>query len=432
MEIMDLRKILKLQADSGYVVEVDEVLSHIYSAPRTIYDNMAKTVILKRVNGFDCDVVAGICSTRKKIAEALGVEQHELVRFIKSAMSSPAEYRICGDAPFLKNYVEKPDIGKLLPVMRYYPEGERRYITSSIISARRHDGTTNFSFHRMMLLEGNKFSVRIVPRHLHSILEEEGGKLKAAIFIGVHPAVEIASASCVEPDAEEAVMASALMGGGLECLEIDGIVVPAHAEVVMVGRFTGQFHDEGPFVDLTSTYDGVRIQPVFEVDRIYFRDGWLYRTILPGGAEHRLLMGLPQEPKMLRAVSASVPSVVGVYLTAGGCNWLHAVVSIKKRSEGEGRNAGLAALAAHPSLKMVIVVDDDIDPLDPTEVEWAIATRLRPDKDVHVIPATKGSSLDPSRNIVDETSAKWILDATIPGGRKREEFLKVAPPPFEK
>ena len=80
----------------------------------------------------------------------------------------------------------------------------------------------------------------------------------------------------------------------------------------------------------------------------------------------------------------------------------------------------------------MVVVDEDIDPTDAQQVEWAIATRLRPDKDIHVMPGMRGSSLDPSRNRQDETSAKWILDATMPAGENRESFERVAPPPLSR
>jgi len=428
----DMRSILEAQTAKGQVLTVEEPVSYVYSTARIIHDHQDKTVVFRNVQKFDGPVVSGISGSREKVAAACGVEPARLVDFLRKCMDRPAEYRVVGRADFLSNVTEKPDLGRLLPVMRFYPQRERRYFTSTIVAARNGLGGTNYSFHRMMLLGGNRLAVRVVPRHLHAILERAGGTLPAVVFCGVHPAVEIAAATSVEPDREEVAMASAMLGGELDCVDLDGVMIPAHAEIVMTGRFTGELEDEGPFVDLTSTYDDVRPQPVFEVDRLCLRDGALYRTILPGGSEHRLLMGLPQEPRMLRVIAGSVPSVVSVVLTEGGCSWLHAVVSITKRSVGEGRSAGLAARAAHPSLKRVVVVDDDIDPSDPKDVEWALATRLRPDKDIHVLPDMKGSSLDPSRNPEDDTSAKWILDATVPHGRRRESFAKVEPPGTEK
>ena len=104
-------------------------------------------------------------------------------------------------------------------------------------------------------------------------------------------------------------------------------------------------------------------------------------------------------------------------MTEGGGSWLHAVVQIKKRTPGDGKNTILAALAAHPSLKRVVVVDEDIDPTDPIDVEWAIATRCQPDKNILFVPGAKGSSLDPSAD-ENGTTCKWGIDATKPLAKK--------------
>jgi UbiD family decarboxylase len=229
---------------------------------------------------------------------------------------------------------------------------------------------------------------------------------------GVHPAVEI-SAAFSYPRLDELDFAASLLGG-LNTFQLEnGIMVPADAEFVMEGRITKEMTDEGPFIDLTATLDEVRKQPVVEIDKLYSRKNPMFRTILPGGNEHRMLMGVPQEPRMFAAISNTIPTVKNVVLTTGGCSWLHAVVQIKKKTEGDGKNAILAALAAHPSLKHVIVVDDDIDPSNPQEVEWAVATRFQPDKGLLVVSGAKGSSLDPSTNKTSMTS-KWGIDATKP------------------
>ena len=117
-------------------------------------------------------------------------------------------------------------------------------------------------------------------------------------------------------------------------------------------------------VEMLRTYDFKRKQPVFELERIMFRDDAIYHDILPGYSEHRLLMGLPVEAKMFDYIKNVVPTTQSVHLTDGGSNWLSAVIQLKKRLEGEPKNALLAAFSAHPSLKMAIVVDDDINPTD--------------------------------------------------------------------
>lgn len=127
-------------------------------------------------------------------------------------------------------------------------------------------------------------------------------------------------------------------------------------------------------------------------------------------------MGMPREPTIFAAVE-EVAECRGVYITPGGCSWLHAVVAIHKRRPDDGRRAAEAAFRGHNSLKHVVVVDDDVDIFSPAEVEWAIATRFQADRDLMVWEDQPSSSLDPSaRHIPGQKArtAKMGLDATIP------------------
>ena len=95
------------------------------------------------------------------------------------------------------------------------------------------------------------------------------------------------------------------------------------------------------------------------------------------------------------------------HLTDGGSNWLSAVIQISKRLEGEPKNALWAAFTAHPSLKMAIVVDDDISPIDPIAVEYAIATRCQADRDFIIIPNVKGSSQTHQATRITYSQRRW-------------------------
>jgi len=154
------------------------------------------------------------------------------------------------------------------------------------------------------------------------------------------------------------------------------------------------------------------------VDRIYHRDDAIFHAILPAGPEHCLLMGMPREASIYEALRTNNIDVRDVHLTPGGSSWLHGVISLASHGKGEGIRAGELALEAHPSMKHVMVVDDDIDIFDPRMVEWALATRFQGDEDLAVHPDQRGSSLDPSSN--NGRTCKLIFDATIPAGREEE------------
>lgn len=370
-------------------------------------------------------IVGNLCSSREAFAKSLNTTVANLIFTMEGALDKPMKYQVVEKAGFLKNKVEEPDVKAHIPLLMYYKPKERYYTSATIVLARDPEtGRQNASFHRMMYLEGNRFAVRIVPRDLYSFLQkskEMRRDLDIVVICGSHPAISLAAATSY-PNLNELELARVFHE--FQCVSIRGIHVPVASEVVMAGRILhDETVDEGPFVDITGTWDIQRKEPVIEVEEIYTQDDPMWQVILPGGAEHRLLMGLPQEPRILKVVRNAVPSVRNVVLTPGGCHWLHAVVSIKKRVEGEGKNAGLAALAAHPSLKRVVVVDDDIDVHDQELVEWAIATRLQPSKGVILIPEAHGSSVDPSGSKTGLTT-KWLVDATIPTDLDRKGFMK--------
>jgi len=190
---------------------------------------------------------------------------------------------------------------------------------------------------------------------------------------------------------------------------------------------TDEWADEGPFIDVTGTYDIVRKQRIIEINCITMRKDPIFQQILPGGSEHRFLMGTPREAMIFKEVS-KVCKVLDVRLTNGGCNWLHCAIRIRKGDEDDGRRAIEAAFKAHGSLKHVIVVDEDIDISNPSEVEWALATRTQLDKDLILKPGEFGSSLDPSADQVTRRTCKAGVDATIPLDRDRGKFMRVKIP----
>jgi UbiD family decarboxylase len=305
-----------------------------------------------------------------------------------------------------------------LPILKFFPK-TARYITAGIVIAKREH--YNASFHRMMLIDERRLAVRLVaPRHTYLMWKdavENGEELRVAVCIGVHPLFMLSAATRVPPG-EEFSYASKLMNG-LTVYKKDELIIP-DSEIVLFGRLTAETTAEGPFVDLTGTYDDVRNEPILEVDEIFAKKDYIYYTIIPGGMEHRILMGIPYEPVIYRFVS-NVCKVKNVATTTGSRNYFHAIVQIEKRTEGDAKNAILAALAANPSLKGVIVVDEDIDIFSYEDIDYAIATRFQADRGFVIITGARGSSLDPSAG---ETTAKWGIDATKPL-KNAEQFERV-------
>lgn len=432
---MSLRRFLNSESKlGGQVVKEVRELSPKYEIPFLMKANdNGPVMVFERVKGGGMQVVSGVCGTRERIFRAIGAGSENYYSRLIEAANGPHMPELIEDGPVLDTHT-KPDLSRL-PVLTHYEKDPGPYITSGIVIARSADGKfQNTSIHRLLILNKERLAIRIVPRHLYALHQEakrQGKDLQVAIVIGSHPAVLVAANVGPKLGVDELSVANALLGGGLKvvrCKHVD-VKVPAESEIVLEGVIKkDDVVDEGPFVDLTGTYDIVRKQPVVEIVGMNMRKDPIYQAILPGGSEHKLLMGLPKEARMFEAITRAVPEVKGVRLTLGGSCWFHAVVSIKKQADGDGKNALMAAFGSNPSVKHVVVVDEDINIDDSDEVEWALATRFQGDEGMVRIKRARGSSLDPSSDQEKMLTTKLGFDATIPWSKPREKFMKAKMP----
>jgi len=387
-----------------------------------------QAVLFERVKGSEISVVTNVLGTRKRFSLAIGSDAPTMIHshILESMSNISYKKNIEYEPPFCDN--SSKDLHDL-PIIMHFEKDAGHYITSSIVYAKDQERENqNSSIHRFLRLDRNHMAIRMVEgRHLHkcySFAKEHGEDLKVTVVVGVHPAISIASAYQAAYGFDEMILANSLLKGELSLSKSDysGLYIPTFSEIVLEGRILQDKTSEEWMVEMLRTYDIKRQQPVFELDRIKFRNNALFQDILPGYSEHRLLMGLPVEAKLYEGVKNVVASTKTVHLSDGGSNWLTAIIQIHKRLEGESKNALLAAFANHPSLKIAIVVDDDIDPTDAVAVEYAISTRCQADKGLLIIPNAKGSSLDPSSDQVNLLTTKLGIDATVSLLKDKERF----------
>lgn len=369
--------------------------------------------------------------TRERLCAAIGISPEDYIDTLGWAMSNPQQPQIISpnESPCFENIQEEVDITKL-PIPHHWPQDRGRYVSASVIIAE-DNGIRNMSFHRQFVRDKNHLVVRLVPRHLRTMAmaaREQGRTVKIAIVNAPDPVVLLAAAMSFDDNVDELTIAAALhqklYGTPLNLTTMpNGVVAPANSEYVMWGNITAEDDDEGPYVDITGTVDDVRQEPVIEVEGVAHRNNPIFHALIPGEAEHKTLMGLPRSPTIKSAVN-EVVECLDVHMTEGGCGWLSAVVKINKLHQDDPIKAINAALAGHRSMKMVTIVDQDIDITDPVRVEWAMVTRWQPDVDTVILSNQKGSSLDPSRN-EDATTSKVGFDATISLDKNAEDFHSV-------
>lgn len=377
-------------------------------------------------------VVSNVLAKRSVFYEVLGAaDDREAYQLLLSAMNSPRRLDPA-DPAGLRSLGD--DLLKL-PVPKLYEKDGGHYITAGVFLSRDPERQVfNASIHRSMILDERHLAVRLVPRQLYHMFikaEKMNKPLPAAIVIGAPPVVYAAAAASPRYGVYEVEVANSLASGRLKAsYELaEGIPVPIPSEYVILGEFLPHRRaSEGPFVDILGTYDEIRQEPVFEVQEILSRQSPLFYSILPSGLEHLLLMGFPREAAIWEATSRVVPTVRKVRLTPGGGSWLVAVISMAKENEGDPKNVLLAAFAAHPSLKIAIVVDEDIDPDNYQEIEWALATRMQPSEDLLVLSGIRGSSLDPSADQHTLLTSKLGIDATRPLSKEATLFERAKIP----
>ncbi|OQB28177.1 MAG: 3-octaprenyl-4-hydroxybenzoate carboxy-lyase [Chloroflexi bacterium ADurb.Bin180] len=424
---MSLRSCLATLEQTGELQTVQQEVDPTLEMARVISALDERPVLFPWVKGSRFAVVAGFNARREHVGQCLGVPRQQLIAAMRSALQHPVPPPMVTSAPCQEVVEDQVNLFDL-PVLLHLPMDGGHYISAGVVIVRDRDLGRNMSFHRLLRLDERRLGARLVEgRGTHAALAKAGGKLELAICIGNSPAVLLAAATSPAPGVDELAIANALQPTPLvKCRTVD-LEVPAEAEFVLEGRFTGELVTEGPFLDLTETMDRVRQQPVLEVTCLTHRREAIYQALLPGGLEHKLLMGMPREPTIFDEVSR-VCECKDVLLTPGGGAWLHAVVQIHKRGPDDGRLALEAAFRGHGSLKHACVVDDDVDISDPRQVEWAIATRVQADTSIVIWPDQPGSSLDPSAHHepgVRSRTAKMGVDATIPW-RKPDGELRTA------
>lgn len=398
------------------IIEITEEVSTEYEITSILKKHPHDTLIFTNVKDSEMNIISGICNTRDKIAKSIGTSVDKITENIINATNNPTSIENIKNFDEVYPNNECADLSKL-PILKHYPKDKGKYITAGIVIAKDPDtGLTNASIHRMLVHSDDELGIRIVPRHLYTYYkraEELNQELEVAIAIGLSPSTLLASTTSISISENELEVANTFKDGDLTLVKCETVDIEApECEILLEGKILpNKRKSEGPFVDLTDTYDKIREEPVISLTRMHYKDNPYYHAILPAGNEHKLLQGLPQEPRIYNSVKNTLPTVQNVVLTEGGCCWLHAVVSIKKQTEGDAKNVMMAALSAHPSLKHCVIVDEDINIFDPVDVEYAVATRVKGDDDIFIIPKARGSSLDPVAEI-DGTTTKVGVDAT--------------------
>lgn len=428
----DLRGFLDHLA--GDLIRIQEPLDPRFEIPAVLSElqSCARAVLFENVVGRPGQrIVGNLLGSRALAAAALGTAQDQLVATYVQRSGQRVPPVAASEVPVQQVvHRDPPDVSQLLPLLTHYEGDAAPFLTCGVVLARDPlTGARGMGIHRMMYQGGRRFGILLANPPLSQFLAhaEAGGQpLEVAVALGVDPAMLIASVIKTGPLGPDKMdVAGALRGAPVElarALTVD-LEVPARAEVILEGRvLPGVREPEGPFGENTGYYFS-NTSPVVEISAVTHRRDFIFPALVPWTAEVDTLLSLAGGAELLGQLSGLVRGVVDLEITPGTCSFA-AVIAVKDCPPHEVRRLIHLSLMLDRRLKMVTVVDDDVDIRSPREVAWALATRFQAARDTIIVTGMEGYVIDPSS--AGASGSKMGLDATRGTNAAGGRFDKIA------
>lgn len=434
MAYRDIRSLLDDLQKEGDLVHVEvevDLDQEVGAICHRVSVEDGPALLFKNVKDSDLPHLTNVYGNRRRIARALGCKDYLDLgdRWSDLINSGGIPPRIVSDAPCQEEFLNgETPLLELLPLTVGNEGDAGRYITLGICIGRDPEtGIHNGAPYRMLKIDDRHTTMNFTPgRDLARIRQKflkEGKPMPVAVAIGVDPSTVLACTCPFNREVDEFAMAGALLEEPLEmvkCKTID-LEVPATAEMILEGHILmEETHTDGPFGEYHGYYGIPNRAPVFEVSAITHRRDPIYEGLYLGKLpnECAYLETAPIELDIHRQLK-EIPGYRCFHMTIPGAR-RNCILQIQKQFEGHGKMIALAALGTPhgKDIKTLIVVDEDVNPYDWNEIEWALSTRFVPDRDVELLTGLPGAPTDPAmpREAIGTTNiiSKIVMDATKP------------------
>lgn len=415
--------LLKVEREVDPVFELTGVLRRLQEEGRF------PVVLFEKVKKSKIPVVSNLLASEDLLAVAMGVTKEKLLQVYAEREEKRLAPKVVKTGP-VQDVVLKGDGIDLykFPIVRNCEKDGNDFVTAGITIVKDPDtGVQNCGIYRMARLSKKRLGLSYEEHthiaHIHQKFLSKDKPMEVATYLGHHPTHILGSQSKVPLGVDEMDVTGGLLEEAVEmvkCKTVD-LNVPAWAEIVFEGIVHPDDREpEGPFGEYTWYYGGERISPVMELTAITHRKDLIFQHLFAAHPEHNYAGKLGREAVLMKRVKQIMPSVIDVTLPMSGLCRAHAFVKIKKEYDGAGKVAALTALASDPFVKLAVVVDEDVNIHNDSEVWWAICTRTQPDKSIFFISDAGVSRLDPSAYSIwnrlekDGLNTKWGIDATMP------------------
>ena len=406
--ITDLRSFLAVLEQAGQLARIQETVQINYElsdVAAALARQAGPAPLFENVAGGPWPIFASGVANQTRAALALECTKGEVVSVMQKALEPANAVKpiSVADAPWKANSLQGDDIDmENFPIPIHAAGDGGPFITGGVVVSKDPvSGRGNLSYNRMQVKGPRTFGFNLNEwRHVFQFLstqEANDQPQPVAVAIGLDPAIMIAAGARYDDD--ELLIAGAIRGEGVPVtkgLTVD-IDIPANAEIVIEGYLAPHERTgEGPLAEFHGYFGEIWKSPVFHVTAVNWRDNPIYQTIIPGWNEHVYLGNvLPREPLLLNHVQHISSNVTGLHIPPYGSGFT-VIVAIDKSNPGEPKNVALAAFSAHVNIKWCIVVDSDIDIYDPSDVLWALTTRVDWSKDAFFVPGAQGHEMDPT------------------------------------
>lgn len=412
-----------------------------------------QTIVFDNIVGYESyRLVDQLFRTRACQARVLGCDPKDVVpSLIEVLRRGPRKLKQVNDAACQTHVYRSDDVDLgMLPIVTHTDLDPYPYTTSFVVHKDPDTGQFNQMYPRCGVLSRNEMVASFVTPTANRFLARHraaGTKMPQAIVIGVDPAWELAGCySHPHKDWWELELFESIsgrVGEVVRCKTVD-LVVPADASIVIEGYcHPTRTAQDGPSPGPTMLFTPYAAQqPVFEVTAITMSDDRVYRNHqMTPFTDHQEMPRLFHEAIIYERLAAMGLKVHDVHFPSGGGS-LMCLLQVEAAFDGQITDALLSTMGATwLNMKMVVAVDPDIDIHDPREVEYALATRVDPSKDLIVVPNGRAFPFDPTgMPLVDalpdtkdtrfpSVVGKWGIDATkpMPYRTQRQAFDRAWP-----
>lgn len=415
-----LRAFLHVLEASGELLRITEQVDAAYEISAYLAQlSHGYAVQFDDIAGHALPAVGNVLNSVSRIARGMGIAEEDMQQRIIDAINHGLLPQLVQTGPCQEMVMMSPDLQRELPAPVFFPKETGAYITAGVIFTKdRVTGRGNVSFARVKLLDNNRGMVGIAPNHHLAVMaraaKARGEKLDIAVTIGNHPAVLIAAALYLRLGDDEIEAAGALLGKAIEtvqCKMVD-LQVPAHCETVLEGTLDiDEQHEEVLVSEYHGMYEPYGTGPVATFHCMTRRRDAIFQIVEPAYyPEHTLIGGVAIAAGLAQALRALAIPVREVAVGHEGCGRLSAVVSLLAHKPGDAQKAMFALWSNVNLIKQVTIVDEDVNPWNCEEVQWAVATRMRADRDLIVAPGARTDRSEPIKQ--GGVTAKYGFDAT--------------------